>query len=186
MSLVIPVTRPLSLAPGASIRGLRQLVSSTASVTDAKSVRGASNALSAIPNKTLARSLVLLSLMQRRWLLRPCLAMLEAMSHPKLSLMNPDKNGVLRIIVRKTIYDHFAAGTCESEVAKSSAEIKRIGYGVIMGYAKEFVLEDPTDREVETDHTGYLPCHYDAVQRWKESNLQTLRMIESGDFLSVK
>lgn len=101
--------------------------------------------------------------------------------------MNPDKNAILNKIMRWTLYNHFAAGTCRQEVAKSSAEIKTMGYqGIILGYAKEVVLEDPAETSTAGDGQEYLPCHYQAVEEWKQGTLETLRMIGPGDFLAVK
>lgn len=125
--------------------------------------------------------------MRRRWISRPSLSALDYITKSKNTLLNPDKNHALNKLLRWTIYNHFAAGTCHQEVVRSAAETKSIGYhGVIMGYAKEFVLENPSvSQSVEVDN-GYRQCHYRVVEDWKQGTLETLRMIQPGDFLAVK
>ncbi|KAJ0341756.1 hypothetical protein COL922a_001850 [Colletotrichum nupharicola] len=127
-------------------------------------------ALSRLPTKTLLRSLLLTALMRRGWISRPSLAALDYITKSKNTLLNPDKNPALNKLLRWTIYNHFAAGTCHQEVVRSAAETKSIGYhGVIMGYAKEFVLENPSvSQSVEVDN-GYLQCHYRVVEDWKQA-----------------
>ncbi|KAF0327264.1 proline dehydrogenase [Colletotrichum asianum] len=186
MPLITVATRPSVKA--ASILGVRfsshvQLVKQNSWNTGKKPP----TALSRLPTKTLLRSLLLTSLMRRRWISRPSLAALDYITKSKSTLLNPDKNPVLNKLLRWTIYNHFAAGTCHQEVVRSAAETKSIGYhGVIMGYAKEFVLENPSvSQSVEVDN-GYRQCHYRVVEDWKQGTLETLRMIQPGDFLAVK
>ncbi len=143
--------------------------------------------LSMLPTKTLLRSLLLTSMMKQSWLMKPCLALLNSVCKSKTALGNPDRNPILNKLLRWTIYNHFAAGTCPKEVAKTAAEIKQMGYqGIILGYAKEVVLKEPLIGVVSTVQDKYLPCHYDVVRDWKRGTLDTLRMIEPGDFLAVK
>ncbi|KAH9243762.1 hypothetical protein K456DRAFT_1820341 [Colletotrichum gloeosporioides 23] len=186
MPLVTVATRPNVKA--ASILGVRfsshvQLVKQNNWNTEKK----LPTALSRLPTKTLLRSLLLTSLMRRGWISRPSLAALDYITKSKNTLLNPDKNPALNKLLRWTIYNHFAAGTCHQEVVRSAAETKSIGYhGVIMGYAKEFVLENPSvSQSVEVDN-GYRQCHYRVVEDWKQGTLETLRMIQPGDFLAVK
>lgn len=111
------------------------------------------------------------------------------MSKSKAAIMNPDMNPILNKLMRWTIYNHFAAGTSLQEVAKSSKEIKTMGYqGIILGYAKEVVLDDPaeTGTASNTQDNEYRPCHYEVVEEWKNGTLETLRMVGPGDFLAVK
>jgi proline dehydrogenase len=125
--------------------------------------------------------------MSRKWLLRPSLALIGLMSRSQAAILNPDRNPFLNKLMRWTLYNHFAAGTSREEVAKTSAEIKGMGCGVILGYAKEVVLQDPTGAaDKDKSQTDYLACHYEAVEEWKQGTLKTLRMIGPGDFLYVK
>lgn len=72
------------------------------------------------------------------------------------------------------------------EVARSMADVKRTGYqGVILGYAKEAVLEN-VEGEIHSGDGKYGPSCYKMIEDWKEGTLETLRMLEPGDFLALK
>jgi len=58
--------------------------------------------------------------------------------------------------------------------------------GIILGYAKEFVLEDPSDSSHAKHEQGYSAAQYHVIDKWKEGTLETLRMISAGDFLAIK
>lgn len=189
MTVLSITRRPLHQAVVA-LPGLR--LSSSSAVRDRALAQGDGivdqqpGPLSRLPTKNLVRALVLTSLMSRKWLLRPSLGLLGLMSRSQAAILNPDKNPVLNKLMRWTLYNHFAAGTCREEVAKTSAEIKAMGCGVILGYAKEVVLQDPTGTAKDKQQSEYQPCHYQAVEEWKQGTLKTLRMIGPGDFLYVK
>ncbi|UNI23731.1 proline dehydrogenase [Purpureocillium takamizusanense] len=135
--------------------------------------------------------------MGRPWLLRPSLAALSFLCRSKSAFFNPDRNWALNKILRWVIYDQFAAGTNAAEVARKSQELKRMGFqGIILGYAREFVLEDPSDgNRSATGHHGeqgqglgyqYSAAQYEVIDNWKKGTLETLRMIGAGDFLAIK
>ena len=89
--------------------------------------------------------------------------------------------------MRWVLYDHFAAGTNAAEVARSSAEMKGMGYqGIILGYTKDIVLENPKDETQRATGEKYCAAEYQMLEYWKQGTLQTLRMIAPGDFLAVK
>lgn len=144
--------------------------------------------MSRMPTKTLIRSLVLTSLMGKEWLLRPSLAALDTICRSKNRVCNADKNPILNQLMRWALYNHFAAGASAAEVARSAKELKDMGYqGIILGYAKEVVLANPTDTaHSATIENGYSPAEYRMVEEWKQGTLQTLEMIGPGDFLAVK
>lgn len=141
-----------------------------------------------LPTRFLLRSLILTSLMSSKLFLKPALALLNIVAKSKSPILNPDRNPILNKILRLTVYDHFCAGTNRTEVSKTVAEIKRIGYqGVILGYSKEIVL-DPNETPVhdETGSTTYSDRCYEVVEEWKQGTLDTLSMIGAGDILGVK
>ena len=89
--------------------------------------------------------------------------------------------------MRWSLYNHFASGTNAKEVARSIMEFKGIGYqGIILGYAKEIVLENPTEGGRLIDDDRYTPAEYRMVEDWKQGTIETLRMIGARDILSVK
>lgn len=90
--------------------------------------------------------------------------------------LNPDKNPIIGLLVRKIIYEHFVSGDCETAVKKTVAQMKQTGFqGVILGYAKEFAADEGEAGNDELD-----------VRRWKEGYEKTMDMIGPGDFMAVK
>ncbi|KAM0467694.1 hypothetical protein ACHAP7_011661 [Fusarium lateritium] len=145
-----------------------------------------STALAKLPTITLLRSLILTSLMSRDWILRPSLAIIERIVKSKSILLSADRNPLLNRLLRWTIYNHFCAGSNAEQVARATALVKGMGYqGVILGYAKEFVL-DPAEGEVHTDTSRYSSGCYKMIEEWKNGTLQTLQNLQAGDFLAVK
>lgn len=71
------------------------------------------------------------------------------------------------------------------EVRTTLTRLKEIGYkGVILVHAKKIVLEagkNVAADEKYDDSVGGLE-----VETWKQSNLETLRLVEEGDFVAVK
>ncbi|KAJ6445328.1 proline oxidase [Purpureocillium lavendulum] len=125
--------------------------------------------------------------MGKRWLLQPSLAALSFICRSKSAIFDPDRNLALNKILRLVIYDQFAAGTNAVEVARKSRELKKMGFqGIILGYAKEFVLEDPAGGDQAKQEQGYTAAEYEVIQKWKKGTLETLRMIGAGDFLAIK
>ncbi|KAH7142880.1 FAD-linked oxidoreductase-like protein [Dactylonectria estremocensis] len=166
--------------------GLQRRLTTGIATKAQDAVKPSGNALSRISNKTLIRSLVLTSMMRRNWIMWPSLKFLNMVTRAKSVWFNPDRNPVLNRLLRWTIYNHFCAGTHKEQVARSMAEVKGIGYqGIILGHAKEAIL-DPNVGEVYSDGSGYAPACYKMVEEWKQSTLDTLRMLQPGDFLAVK
>ncbi|KAJ5783101.1 Proline dehydrogenase, partial [Penicillium paradoxum] len=141
-----------------------------------------------MPTRILLRSLVLTSLMTSKMFLQPALAMMGVISTSKSPFLNPDQNFLLNKILRWTVYDHFCAGTNKTEVSKTVADIKKIGYqGVILGYSKEVVLDHSEMLSAdESGNSQYSEKCYEAIEQWKNGTLETLRMVGPGDFLGVK
>lgn len=141
--------------------------------------------LSLLPFRVLIRSYLIAALSSPPRLLTPSLRLLSILANSKSSFLNPDRNPVLQYMLRKTIYAHFCAGENLRDVRKTLSGLKRIGYkGVILAHAKEIVLkgvETLTAKEKCDD----LVAKSD-VEAWKQSNLETLDMVEEGDFIAVK
>lgn len=118
--------------------------------------------------------------------MRPSLKFLEVVTTAKGRLLNADRNPVLNRLLRWTVYNHFCAGSNKTQVARSIAEVKGLGYrGVILGYAKEVIL-DPGVGEMHSSNHKYGPACYQMVEEWKQNSLETLRMLQPGDFLALK
>lgn len=167
--------------------GLRRVSSAATTAVYHPHERKEVTAMSRLPTTVLLRSLTFTSLMSSRWLLKPSIAFLGAITGSKSALLNPDKNPLLNRLLKWTIYDQFCSGTNPREVQKSVATLKSIGYqGVILTHAKEIVLDEPQ----RTLTAGARPTHnsqcHEMVEKWKHSSMETLRMLGPGDFLALK
>ncbi|KAK1995309.1 proline dehydrogenase [Colletotrichum falcatum] len=142
--------------------------------------------LSRLSTAGLLRSLALTQFMSSPLLMRPALPLLHFIAKSKTALFNPDRNPVLRRLLRWTVYDHFCAGENLREVTETVANVKRMGYqGVILNYAKEIVL-DTKEADAEGQAGDYAAPFYEMVELWKKGNVETLRMLARGDYLAVK
>ncbi|OGM39385.1 hypothetical protein ABOM_011804 [Aspergillus bombycis] len=140
-----------------------------------------------LPTRILLRSLVLTSLMSSKILIRPALTILNILAISKSPFLNADRNSILNKALRLTVYDHFCAGTNHTEVSRTIADTKRIGYqGVILGYSKEVILYPNGQSLTDSISATYSDRCYEMVEEWKEGTLETLRMLEPGDFLALK
>lgn len=88
-------------------------------------------------------------------------------------------------MLRKTIYAHFCAGETLKDVRTTLSGLKETGYeGVILAHAREIVLESGENVSTEEKYDDHVARS--DVEGWKQSNLETLSMVEEGDFLAVK
>ncbi|PYI32100.1 FAD-linked oxidoreductase [Aspergillus indologenus CBS 114.80] len=149
--------------------------------------------LAGLPTRTFLRSLFLTSVMASP-LLTPCLSLLKVLVDSPSTLLRPSSNAAMDYLLRRTIYDHFCAGTNEREVCRTVREMKRLGFkGVILGYARESIAHvSPSSHQKPTAAVlqGQLQLQQaqweQAVNEWKEGNLRTLKMLGEGDYLAVK
>lgn len=141
--------------------------------------------LSLLPFHVLIRSYLIAALSSSPRLLTPSLGLLSLLARSQSSFLNPDKNPVLRYVLRKTIYAHFCAGETLKDVRTTLSGLKETGYkGVILAHAREIVLESGGNVSTEEKYDDHVARS--DVEGWKQSNLETLSMVEEGDFLAVK
>ncbi|KAJ9636410.1 proline dehydrogenase [Coniosporium tulheliwenetii] len=115
-------------------------------------------------------------------LLNASFAILTRLLNSKSALLNPDRNPVLRFILRKTFYDQFCAGENRAEVQRSVQHAKALGYqGVVIEYALE-VLGGEGQEKVEADTERSNA----EVEEWRTGMLETVKMAEEGDFVALK
>ncbi|RHZ55569.1 putative proline oxidase Put1 [Aspergillus thermomutatus] len=121
-------------------------------------------------------------------LLDPCLSMLKYVVDSKSPLLNPSKNPLVDYLLRRTIYNHFCAGTNEAEVRKTVQDMKGLGFeGVILGYARESIAKaDENNNDSFQVEKSQQAIQENAVEEWRQGNLRTLKMIGAGDFLGIK
>lgn len=119
--------------------------------------------------------------------------MLQFLVHPKISLLNVDKNPLLRTLLKRTFYNHFCAGENGTEVRSTIGNIKDMGFkGVILTYAREIVVdtnrpdsESVSTSAVEQSSKAESSKHPD-IEAWREGVLETVGMVGNGDILALK
>ncbi|EFQ27400.1 proline dehydrogenase [Colletotrichum graminicola] len=188
--LVVSSQAPVPFCRSLRLQGATRYSSTAATTPAAKTQTLLSTTkkspLSRLSTVSLVRSLALTQFMSSPLLMKPALPLLHFISKSKMALFNPDRNPVLKRLLRWTIYDHFCAGENLREVTKTVSDVKRMGYqGVILNYAKEIVL-DAQEASAEGHAGDYAAPFYEMVDLWKKGNIETLHMLAPGDFLAVK
>lgn len=113
---------------------------------------------------------------------------MTALAHSTNPFLNPDKNFVLRYMLKKTFYTQFCAGENRQEVRQTIDRLKTIGFsGVILGYAKEVVMKVEEEKNLSSfNNDTRLAATASEIQSWAEGTLETLRLADSGDFVALK
>jgi len=144
--------------------------------------------LSVLPLTTVVRSLVVTSISSSRLLLPPSLWIMSVLAHTKNPLLNPDYNPLLRMFIKKTFYAQFCAGETHQEVSKTISSLKNMGFtGVVLGYAKEVVLDDKEAKcLVEAKADGDADYARTQVAPWAEGTMETVFLAQPGDFVALK
>ncbi|ESZ93802.1 hypothetical protein SBOR_5797 [Sclerotinia borealis F-4128] len=142
--------------------------------------------LSIMPMPLLLKSYFITSILASPRIIKFFLPLLNTLANSKSRLLNPDRNPVLHMIVRKFIYDHFIAGENSSQVRARVASMKKLGFsGVILGYAREANVTGGVvqfgDVMSVTKEVGET-----AIREWRDGLMNTLSLLQPADFLSVK
>ncbi|CAG8232067.1 unnamed protein product [Penicillium salamii] len=145
------------------------------------------------PTKMLLRSLLITTISSHRWLLTPPLKFLSLIVHPRMSLLDVNKNTILHRVMKTTFFNHFCAGENGTEVRATIGNIKDMGFkGVILTYAREVVVDASkasaetaaTDREPEVSTIG--SSNNADIEAWRQGVLETAGMVGKGDILALK
>ena len=151
--------------------------------------------LSLLPLSTVLRTLLSTTISSSPVLLPPSLKIMSTMAHTNAAVLNPDRNPLLRQLLKATFYAQFCAGENAAEVRRTVQGLKQLGFsGVMMGYAREVVLTEAQQRSLGGASSKDLfegaeaeRCIREEVDPWKNGNLETLRLAQPGqDFVSVK
>ncbi|KAG6232872.1 hypothetical protein E4U26_003862 [Claviceps purpurea] len=144
--------------------------------------------LSVLPLSMILRSLATNVVSSSPFLLPPSLRIMNVLAHSTVPMFNPDKNPLLRYILKKSFYAQFCAGETPAEVQETINRLKKIGFtGVILGYAREVDLigkeaggaESVSGRETQEVVNN-------EVAPWTEGTLETVRLAQPGDFVALK
>ncbi|TGO48971.1 hypothetical protein BOTNAR_0450g00060 [Botryotinia narcissicola] len=141
--------------------------------------------LSIMPLPLLLKSYLITSILASPKIIKFFLPLLNKLANSSSTILNPDRNPVLHMIVRKFIYDHFIAGENAIQVRARVKEMKGLGFsGVILGYAREVNV---SGGEVGGDVSGVSKeVGERAIREWRDGLMSTLSLLQPGDFLSLK
>ncbi|KAK1726515.1 hypothetical protein CaCOL14_012216 [Colletotrichum acutatum] len=145
--------------------------------------------LSILPLHVIVRSLLTSTISSSPILLPPSLWLMSVLAHTTNPLLNPDKNPLLRFVLKNTFYAQFCAGETPAEVGRTVKGLKDIGFsGVILGYAKEVVLVDAQKKKLGACSKGKIAeeCIRDEIIPWARGTLETVQLAEPGDFVALK
>lgn len=149
-----------------------------------KPVTKAAFPLSRLKTSSIIRSLFLSVFFSYPFLFRPGFAVMKKVANSQSLLLHPDKNILLRSLLKPFIYDQFCAGTNHIEVQNTVADIKRLGFsGVILCYGKELQVGENAQL---LGHREQKALGAAEIEHWKNGNIQTLSMVGEGDWLGIK
>ncbi|TVY18349.1 putative mitochondrial proline dehydrogenase, partial [Lachnellula arida] len=152
--------------------------------------------LSILPLTSIVRTWVITTISSTR-LLTPSLAALSIIAHAQGPILSPERNRYLRYLIKKTIYKQFCAGENDAEVKQTVDGLLKLGYkGVILGYAKEVVMNESQAGKLNESHAGKLEssgdndaakaCIRNEINPWAQGTLRTVQMTSPGDFVGLK
>lgn len=100
---------------------------------------------------------------------------LNWMLRSKSFLTSPERNPVVRFLLRETFYKQFCGGENKRQVQRCLNDMKHVGYhGAIIESALE-VLEEVEGSDTARD-----------VDFWRKSTLEMVDMVNPGDFVGLK
>lgn len=115
---------------------------------------------------------------------------MSMLAHTTNPILNPDRNPLLKQLIKKTFYAQFCAGETGPEVKATMARLRDIGFsGVILGYAREVVLTQDQLKSLATngmDSATAQECIQNEVIPWTKGTLETVRLAEPGDYVALK
>lgn len=83
------------------------------------------------------------------------------------------------------MYAHFCAGENLDEVRRTSCDLKALGYsGVILGHGRESFFKH--DEMLKADRGEIDLTLQEDVENWKQSNLETVGLVDEGGFVALK
>ncbi|KAL0935725.1 proline oxidase [Colletotrichum truncatum] len=145
--------------------------------------------LAVLPLHMIIRSLLTTTVSSSPVLLPPSLWIMSILAHTTNPILNPDRNPILRFFLKHTFYAQFCAGENQLEVRKTISTLKDIGFtGVILGYAKEVVLDDEQTRDLASCGEGKEAeeCIRNEIIPWAEGTMETVKLAQPGDFVALK
>lgn len=109
---------------------------------------------------------------------------MEKLANSRSTILSPDHNPLLRVLLKKTFYKQFCAGENEREVSRTVDELRHLGIsGVVLAYAKE------AGENGEVKSTGSAEAAEARIRNeiipWRDGTLKSVRMTRPGDFVAM-
>ncbi|CAG8952877.1 hypothetical protein HYFRA_00007591 [Hymenoscyphus fraxineus] len=145
--------------------------------------------LSILPLSSVLRSLAITTVSSSPILLPPSLAVTSMLAHSTSPILSPDKNPILRFLLKHTFYRQFCAGENPAEVKNTINGMKELGFkGVILGYAKEVVMDEAQADSLTScgSSEALETCIRDEIIPWKEGSIETVKLAGPDDFVALK
>lgn len=144
--------------------------------------------LSVLPLSAILRSYVVTTISSSPLLLPPSLAIMSMLANAHSPLLNPDRNPLLRWMIKGTFYAQFCAGENPPEVRQTMERLKKTGFsGIILGYAKEVVMDEEQEKGLTSSAEAPSEESMRAeVGSWATGTLETVRLAEPGDYVALK
>ncbi|KFZ02462.1 hypothetical protein V501_09555, partial [Pseudogymnoascus sp. VKM F-4519 (FW-2642)] len=136
----------------------------------------------------LLRNILISSISSSRLLLPPSLAILSYLASSPSAFLNPDRNPLLRALLKRTFYAHFCAGETPTEVSRTIDSLKSMGYkGVMLCYAREVVLDANAAAALKASGGKATAATItNEILPWKQGTLKTVSLVAPGGFVAVK
>jgi proline dehydrogenase len=111
---------------------------------------------------------------------------MDKLAHPSSSFLDPDRNPILRRLIKNTVYAQFCAGENRGEVQNTVKQLRKLGYkGVVLAFAKENDVDKNAAKCVAEDMVE-TPEAVEEITAWSDGNLETVRLASQGDFVAIK
>jgi proline dehydrogenase len=114
---------------------------------------------------------------------------MSTLAHSQSPVLSPDKNPLLRFLLKHTFYNQFCAGENATEVNQTITGLKDIGFkGVILGYAREVVLDEKQKDDLAScgQDEAAEACIRNEIIPWAKGTLETVRLASPTDFVALK
>lgn len=128
----------------------------------------------------LLRALLVATVSSHSWLLKPALRVLSLLAHPRVSLLDVNKNPLLRQILKMTFYNHFCAGESGAGVQSTIRKIKDMGFRggdfdlrerIVIGASASKTKDFPTSQNSHSES-----AQHPDIAAWRESVLETVAL----------
>jgi len=138
--------------------------------------------LSILPFSAIIRTYIITTMSSSPVLLNGTMALIMRLLDAKTPLTDPDRNPILRYLVKKTFYSQFCVGENKAEVRRNVDQLRALGYeGVILESALEVLGGakggiPSADSEITKKQ----------IETWRTGMIDTVEVANPGDYIGLK